>query len=172
MATELPLHANEPEKFVLRHVLRPGDLGAIISLHGTTYAREHGFDVTFEAYVAGPLAEFACRGGDGDRLWLAECGGRVVGCVAIVANSEMEAQLRWFLVEPSARGHGLGSRLLREAVEFCKERGYKTVVLWTVSALVAASRLYRAAGFEKVEETPAQRWGALVVEEKYVLRLG
>src|SRR3974377_1394124 len=84
--------------FVLRHDLKPGDLGQIVQLHGTIYARECGFDPTFEAYVAGPLAVFVRKHTDRDRLWIAEREGRVVGCIAIVGASANEAQLRWFLV--------------------------------------------------------------------------
>ena len=155
----------------LRTELRPGDLGAIVSLHGILYAREYGFDPSFEAYVAGPLAEFVCAGSNRERLWIAERDGRIVGCVAIVAASPETAQLRWFLVDPSARGTGLGKRLLYEAVAFCKECGYRKVILWTVSALLAAAHLYRAVGFQKVEEKPGRLWGVDVVEEKYELHL-
>ncbi len=158
--------------FALRHELKPGDLGSIVHLHGTIYAQEHGFDPTFEAYVAGPLAEFVRTRTDRDRLWLAERGERIVGCVAIVGASAQEAQLRWFLVDPSARGLGLGRALLHEAIEFCKSRAYESVFLWTVSALRAAAHLYRRVGFEKVEERSSRRWGVDVVEEKYVLQFG
>jgi ribosomal protein S18 acetylase RimI-like enzyme len=156
----------------VRTTLVPGDLGSLVRLHGLLYAREYDFDVTFEAYVAGPLAEFVRRRTDRDRLWIAEREGSIVGSIAIVGTSETEAQLRWFLVDPSARGRGLGTRLLREAVAFCEGAGYGTVFLWTVSALTAAARLYRSFGFEKVEERPARRWGVEVVEEKYALALG
>jgi GNAT superfamily N-acetyltransferase len=155
----------------LRHDLRPGDLGTIIHLHGTVYAAEYSFDVTFEAYVAGPLAEFALRRTDRDCLWLAERAGHIVGCVAIVGTSAEEAQLRWFLVAPEARGLGLGKRLLHEAIAFCRRHGYQSVFLWTVSALTAAAGLYRSVGFQRVEATPAQRWGVPVIEEKYLRRL-
>src|ERR687885_147033 len=87
---------------------RQGDLGSVVHLHGTVYAKEYGFDPTFEAYVAGPLAEFVRSRTDRDRLWVAERGGRMVGCIAIVAAGPQTAQLRWFLVDPSARGAGLG----------------------------------------------------------------
>jgi GNAT superfamily N-acetyltransferase len=156
----------------VRTDLRPGDLGAIVSLHGTLYAREHGFDPSFEAYVAGPLSEFARSATDKERLWLAEQAGQILGCIAIVAVSPRTAQLRWFLVAPAARGAGLGKRLLTEAVTFCKESGYRNLILWTVSALEAAGHLYRSAGFRKVEEKPGTRWGVAVVEEKYELMLG
>jgi GNAT superfamily N-acetyltransferase len=151
--------------------LRPGDLGWVVHRHGALYAREYGFDPTFEAYVAGPLADFALRGSPRDRIWIAEIQGRFAGCVAIVAAEPRAAQLRWFLVEPEARGAGLGRRLLLEALGFCRACGYASVTLWTVGALVAAAHLYRAAGFVKVEERPGRRWGVDVTEEKYELDL-
>lgn len=157
--------------FSLRHDLRPGDLGAIVHLHGTLYAREYGFDSTFEAYVAGPLAEFVLAPGDRNRLWIAERGEGIIGCIAIVGVSHTEAQLRWFLVDPAARGLGLGKLLSREAIAFSRHCGYDSVFLWTVSALTAAAKLYRDAGFVKVEEKPGRQWGVDVVEERYTLRL-
>jgi GNAT superfamily N-acetyltransferase len=169
--TPQPSPSGAPAGWLLRHDPRPGDLGAVVYLHGTVYAREYGFDPTFEAYVAGPLAEFVLRRGERDRLWIAEKGGHIGGCIAIVATSASEAQLRWFLVEPSARGSGLGRRLLDEAVAFCRGAGYGSVFLWTVSALTAAARLYRSVGFTKVEEQSGVRWGVEVVEEKYGLSL-
>jgi GNAT superfamily N-acetyltransferase len=156
----------------VRTTLVPGDLGSLVRLHGLVYAREHGFDVTFEAYVAGPLADFVRRRTDRDRLWIAERAGRIVGSIAVVGTSEQEAQLRWFLVDPSARGLGLGTGLLREAVAFARGSGYGTLFLWTVSALTAAARRYRSFGFEKVEERPSRQWGVDVVEERYVLARG
>jgi GNAT superfamily N-acetyltransferase len=171
MSDQQPLPPPSAGSFALRHDLRPGDLGAVVALHGTVYAREYGFDPTFEAYVAGPLAEFVLSRTDRDRLWIAERGGRLAGCVAVVGTSPEEAQLRWFLVEPSAWGAGLGRRLLGEAVAFCAGRGYGSVFLWTVSALEAAARLYRTFGFRKLEEKPGRRWGVQVTEERYVLRL-
>ena len=156
----------------VRTTLKPGDLGSIVRLHGTIYAQEYGFDATFEAYVAGPLAEFVVRmPAAHERLWIAERDGRVVGCIAIVAAAPEEAQLRWFLVDPTARGIGLGTRLLRDAIAFCQEHGYRRVSLWTVDALTAAARRYRAAGFVLAEERPGRRWGADVIEQRYELEL-
>lgn len=160
-----------PQTITVRTTLRPGDLGSIVHLHGTLYAREHGFDATFEAYVAGPLAEFVRSGSDRERLWIAERGGQIVGCVAIVTASPETAQLRWFLVDPGARGAGLGRRLLDEAIRFAERCGYRHVILWTVSALTAAAHLYRSAGFQQTEEKPGRMWGVEVVEEKYELDL-
>ncbi len=160
-----------PADFTIRTDLRPGDLGMIVRLHGTVYARERGFDPTFEAYVAEPLAAFVKAHTDRECLWIAERGGRIVGCVAIVAAAPDTAQLRWYLVTPDARGAGLGTRLLAEAVAFGRASGYGRVILWTESALTAAARLYRAAGFVKVEERPGRVWGVDLVEEMYELRL-
>jgi ribosomal protein S18 acetylase RimI-like enzyme len=159
------------DSVTLRTSPRPGDLGAVVHLHGVLYAREYGFDVTFEAYVAGPLADFVRSASSRERLWIAEHDGRVVGCIAIVAASAETAQLRWFLVDPSVRGVGLGKKLIGEAVAFARAGGYSNIVLWTVSALTAAAHLYRAAGFRKVEERPGRQWGVDVVEEKYELLL-
>lgn len=165
----------------VRTTLEPGDLGSIVHLHGVLYARECGFDPTFEAYVAGPLSEFVRTASPRERLWIAERvgqdskpaerDGRIVGCVAIVAASPEVAQVRWFLVDPAARGAGLGRRLLDAAVAFARESGYASIILWTVSALTAAAHLYQAAGFRKVEEKPGRMWGVDVVEEKYELPL-
>lgn len=160
-----------PETIALRTSLRPGDVGYIVYLHGILYARERGFDSTFEAYVAGPLAEFVKSSTDRERLWIAEQDGRIVGCIAIVAADPETAQLRWFLVDPSVRGYGLGKRLLKEAITFCETCGYKTILLWTESALTAAAHLYQMAGFRKVEEKPGRVWGQVIMEEKYVLEL-
>jgi GNAT superfamily N-acetyltransferase len=161
-----------PEREItIRTDFRPGDLGAVVHLHGTIYGRERGWDATFEAYVAGPLSKFVLRADPGERLWIAENGDQIVGCVAIVAARPQTAQLRWFLVDPATRGAGLGRRLLREAVAFCRAAGYSRIALWTERSLTAAAHLYRAEGFRLVREKPGRRWGAEVVEERYELKL-
>jgi GNAT superfamily N-acetyltransferase len=160
-----------PGAMTVRSDLRPGDLGAVVHLHGVLYAREYGFDPTFEAYVAGPLAEFVRAAAPGERLWLAERDGRLVGCVAIVAAGARVAQLRWFLVDPAVRGVGLGKRLLQDALSFSRDQGYQSVMLWTVSALMAAAHLYQSAGFHKVQEKRGYLWGVDVIEEQYELVL-
>jgi GNAT superfamily N-acetyltransferase len=159
------------DPITLRTTLRSGDLGSIVHLHGVIYGREYGFDPTFEAYVAGPLADFVRSRTDRDCLWIAEQNGRILGSVAIVGAAPTVAQLRWFLVDPAARGQGLGTNLLDAAVAFCRQCRYQSVFLWTVSALTAAARLYRSAGFEKTEEKPGLHWGIQVVEERYDLAL-
>ncbi len=163
--------ADSPGAVMLRTDLRAGDIESIVRLHGRVYARENGFDHTFEEYVAGPLSQFASCTSDRERIWIAELDGRMVGCIAIVALSPQEAQLRWFLVDPSIRGMGVGKKLLGEAVSFCRDCRYESILLWTVSALAAAAHLYRGAGFKRVEEKPGRRWGVDVVEEKYELTL-
>jgi GNAT superfamily N-acetyltransferase len=155
--------------FSIRTDLRPGDVGWIVHLHGTIYAQEQGWDSTFEAYVAGPLAEFVRFPSERQRLWIAERENKIVGCVAIVAASPEVAQLRWYLVTPDARGLGLGKTLLREALAFARAWDYREVMLWTERSLAAAAHLYRTAGFQVVEEKAGNLWGANVVEERYEL---
>jgi N-acetylglutamate synthase-like GNAT family acetyltransferase len=160
-----------PTGITIRHDIRPGDIGSIVHLHGMIYARDHGFDATFEAYVAEPLARFVRSPSARDRLWIAERDDRIVGCIAIVAVSETEAQLRWYLVVPEERGVGLGKYLVGDAIAFCRQCRYESVFLWTVSTLETAAHLYRAFGFRKVEANPERLWGVDVVEEKYILDL-
>jgi N-acetylglutamate synthase-like GNAT family acetyltransferase len=171
------LVAHPPDRCALdqvkvRHDLRPGDIGSVVSLHGILYAREYNYDHTFEAYVAAGTAEFAQSfDPHWDRLWIAEAGGGAIGCIAIVRRPQSEAQLRWFLIHPNWRGLGLGRILLREALQFCEECAYRAVFLWTVSGLAAATHLYESAGFEKTEEKASKLWGHTVTEERYVLQL-
>jgi N-acetylglutamate synthase-like GNAT family acetyltransferase len=160
-----------PIPFDLRNDFRPGDLGAIVSLHGIHYARESGFDSTFEAYVACLLGEFVNARTDRDQFWIAEWQRRIVGSIAMVSRSRRDAQLSWFLVDPSAGSLGLGSRLLHEAVAFCLHGEYEYVFVRNPSVLTTASRMFRSVGFEKVGESPSERWGVAVIEELYVLHL-
>lgn len=163
----------EIEGIVIRHDLRPGDLGRVTKEHGELYAREYGFDHTFEAYVAATLAEFAQRlRPDRDRLWLAERQGRLVGSIGVVGREGGAAQLRWLLVHPDARGQGVGSRLVAACLDFCRSAGYRSVFLWTVDSLADAARLYRRFGFTLTEEKPARTlWGQLLREQRYDLTL-
>ena len=157
----------------LRTQLRAGDIGHIVQRHALLYARERGWDHTFEAYVAGALAEFALSHDPGrERIWLAEDAGHVVGSIAIVDGGSDAAQLRWFLVEPECRGTGVGSQLFEAALDFCRSTSRKRVFLWTVRGLHDAARMYARAGFHVTESVPAQRWGAAVVEERWDLELG
>jgi ribosomal protein S18 acetylase RimI-like enzyme len=159
-------------KWTLRYSLRPGDIGYLTYLHGTVYAREYGYDTTFEAYVAGALAEFVQSfNSKRDRIWLAEAKHHIVGSVAIVRRSILKAQLRWFFVHPDYRGHGIGRKLLREGLRFSKRRKYKTVFLWTTSELDAARHLYVDSGFRKTNEKKHIIWGKEITEERYDVAL-
>ena len=155
----------------VRHKLRPGDVGSIVYLHGTLYAEAYGWDHTFEAYVAGPLAEFAKRDNSRERIWLVDADETLGGSIAIVEASLREAQLRWLLLAPSLRGQGLGKRLVREAIEFSRAAQYETIFLWTVKDLEPAGSVYAAAGFIVTEENERDLWGARVVEQRQELRL-
>ena len=159
-------------RVLVRTDIRPGDIGRVVEMHGELYAREYGLDHTFEGYVAAGMGEFA-KAFDArrDRLWLAEEGGPLVGSVAIAGHDDVHAQLRWFLVRPEARGTGLGGRLLNEAVVFCRERGLRSVFLWTISELKAAAHLYHRAGFKLTERKTHDIWGAPHTEERYDLEL-
>lgn len=154
----------------IRHELKPGDLGYLIYLHGALYAKEYKYDHTFEAYVAHGLVEFVKSFNPyRDRIWVAEAEGRIVGSVAIVRSTKLEAQLRWYLVHPDYRGQGLGKILIQEALSFCKDRKYNSVFLWTTSELTTAAHLYTEAGFKKKEVKSHNVWGKFISEEKYEL---
>ena len=156
-----------------RHELLPGDIGRVTELHGVLYAEEFSYSYEFEAYVAESLGEFGKRYDPArDRLWSVELDGRLVGCIGILGREDGAAQLRWFLVHPAARGHGLGRRLLDEALLFCRARGYASVYLWTVTGLDASARLYTAAGFRLAAQTPfTDLWGVHLAEQQYDLTL-
>lgn len=161
-----------PNGLHLRSTLRPGDIGAIVRLHGLVYAAEYGWDPTFEALVAQGLGAFAAAGERADaRLWIAERDGGVAGCIAIVGQADGTAQLRWFVVDAECRGLGIGRRLIGEALAFCRERGFRSVFLWTVKGLEAAAHLYLSAGFRVTEERTHERRGVALTEQRYDLPL-
>jgi N-acetylglutamate synthase-like GNAT family acetyltransferase len=155
----------------IRHDLRPGDVGYITYLHGILYAPDQGWNHTFDAYVAIPLAEFAKSKSFRESIWIVEKEGRIVGSAAIVKFSEKEAQLRWLLLDPEVRGQGLGRRLVKEALDFCREAGYSSVFLWTVNTLPIAAQLYQSVGFRQTQELTHELWGSVVTEVRYELSL-
>jgi GNAT superfamily N-acetyltransferase len=156
----------------IRTDLKPGDVGYIVYLHGTLYAREYQLDHTFEGYVAQRFGEFAASyDARKDLIAIAELDGRIVGSIVIDDKDNGTAMLRYFLVHPAARGRGLGRQLMDKALAFCRERGFKKVFLWTISELAAAAHLYRQTGFVCTRETTHEIWGAMRTEQEYELEL-
>jgi DNA-binding MarR family transcriptional regulator/GNAT superfamily N-acetyltransferase len=159
------------EPFTLREH-KPGDIGWIVHRHGALYAEEYGYDERFEALVAEFVARFVQKlDRTRERCWIAERDGQIVGTVFVVAKSKTTAQLRLLLVEPTARGLGLGSRLVDEVVRFSRDAGYKRIDLWTQSELTAARRLYEVAGFERVSSERHTMFGKPTTAEYWRLAL-
>jgi DNA-binding MarR family transcriptional regulator/GNAT superfamily N-acetyltransferase len=150
----------------------PGDMGWVVSRHGAFYAEVCGWDERFEGLVAGIVAGFA-RGHDPkrERCWMAEVDGEVAGSVFLIQQSAMIAQLRLLLVEPQARGLGIGGRLVDECIQFARSARYQKVALWTINALHDAHRLYQRAGFQLVNEEPHRDFGGDFVDETWELDL-
>jgi DNA-binding MarR family transcriptional regulator/GNAT superfamily N-acetyltransferase len=151
---------------------RPGDLGWVVHRHGVLYAQEYGYDETFEALVAEIVAKFIQNyDAKRERCWIAEHEGEIAGSVFLVAESNSVAKLRLLLVEPSARGLGIGARLVSECVRFARRAGYQKIVLWTQSELDAARHVYRKAGFSVIEEKQHRSFGKDLTAETWELLL-
>ena len=173
MATieELLSDVQRPASVVLRPLV-PGDLGWVVQRHGALYAEQYGWDQSFEALVARIVADYgASHDPARESAWIAEIDGAPVGCIFCVRKDDDTAQLRLLLVEPSARGHGVGSRLVEECLRFARRTGYREIVLWTNDVLAEARRIYERAGFSLVSARPHRAFGKDLVEQDWRLSL-
>lgn len=159
------------EPFFLR-VHEPGDMGWVVHRHGALYAQEYGWDTRFEALVAQIVSDFINHfKPERERCWMAEMNGEIVGSVFVVESSQTVAKLRLLLVEPKARGMGLGSRLVDECIRFSRRAGYQKLMLWTNSILVEARHIYEKKGFKLIEGEAHHSFGHDLVGETWELIL-
>jgi len=164
----------EPERgapYILRPH-QPGDIGWAVQKHGELYAREYGWDETFEALAAEVGAKFL-RDFDAkkERAWIAEKDGENIGFVMLIKQSDEVARLRMLLVDPKARGLGIGKRLVEECIRFARNRGYKKMTLWTNDILATACHIYREAGFKLMAEERHHSFGHDLVGQTWELAL-
>jgi DNA-binding MarR family transcriptional regulator/predicted N-acetyltransferase YhbS len=157
---------------VLLRPLGPGDYGWVVHRHGVLYAEEYGWDETFEALVARIVADYVDhRDPRRESAWIAEVDGEPAGCLFCVKRDESTAQLRLLLVEPRARGMGIGSRLVEECLRFARRVGYQDIMLWTNDVLTAARRIYERAGFQLREEEQHHSFGHDLVGQNWWRKL-
>ena len=161
-----------PDNITYRHEINPGDIGYIIYLHGFIYGNESNFSNEFEKYVTKTFYNFLENySPEYDRIWMAEHNNKIIGCIGIQHQTEEEAQLRWFLLDPSFRGLGIGKKLLTDAIDFCKEKNFKNVFLLTTSLQNTALEMYKKAGFTLTESVEVNQWGKTFRDERYDLKL-
>ena len=167
-----PIAAPGAERRPVLRAPRPGDLGWIVERHAALYAQEYGWIEPFEGVCAQIVADFANKNDpQRERCWIAEIDGERVGCVFLVADSAVVARIRLLLIEPQARGLGLGARLVDECIRFARRAGYKKITLWTHSVLTAARHIYQKAGFTLTRSEERVSWSKPVVSEHWDLEL-
>ena len=160
------------EKPITLREHRPGDIGWVVHAHGRFYAEEYGWDERFEALVAEIAAGFVQNfDRKRERCWIAEMDGEPVGSVFVVKATKTTAKLRLLIVDPKARGRGLGKRLVEECIRFARAKGYRRLALWTQSNLAAARAIYRAAGFRKLKDEKHASFGVKLIGETWELEL-
>jgi DNA-binding MarR family transcriptional regulator/N-acetylglutamate synthase-like GNAT family acetyltransferase len=162
----------EPRAPYLLRSHQPGDMGWVVERHAALYAEERGYNEEFEALAAEIVARFLRRfDAKRERCWIAERDGENVGCVFLVKRSKTLSQLRLLLVEPKARGLGIGERLVRECIRFARQVGYRRMRLWTQDDLLPARAIYKKAGFEVIAREPHRSFGHDLVAETWELQL-
>jgi len=172
MAEVETLLTPRPSARIVLRERRPGDLGWVVERHARLYADEYGWDARFETLVARIVAEMtAAPDPRRERCWIAERDGQRLGCVFLARDDDETARLRLLLVEPAARGSGLGRQLVEAAVAFARRAGYREIVLWTHRELHAARRLYAGLGFRKTEEWIHHDFGPVATGETWRLAL-
>jgi DNA-binding MarR family transcriptional regulator/GNAT superfamily N-acetyltransferase len=169
--TEALTQSRRPRGYLLR-APRPGDLGWVVQRNATVYAEEFGWDASYEALVARIVADYADHvDPEAEAAWIAEVDGAPAGCVFCVREDSATARLRLLLVEPWARGLGIGARLVEEVLGFARGAGYSAVTLWTNDVLTGARRIYERAGFTLDDETPHHSFGQDLVGQNWSRRL-
>jgi len=160
-----------PSSLSIRHDLRPGDFGSMISMHGRIYALECGYNLNFEAYVCKTFYDLGKEYNPAaDKFWLAESGDRMVGSIAVISRPDNQAQLRWFLIDPDFRQIHLGRYLFNQAMAYCLNTKFDKVYLYTTIEQKTALSMYGKAGFILDSEGESQsEWGHPIQERKYVL---
>ncbi len=158
-------------KIVIDKKIQPGDLGSIVELHGKYYSKHFGYNITFEPYVALPLAKFILRASENEQIWIVRQNGIVRGSIAIAKKKAKTAQLRWFILDGSLQGKGIGNQLMRFSIDFAREKGFYKLILWTVRDLKSAIHLYEKNLFLLKKEVSHKIWGVELTEQLYELKL-